>query len=106
MCPLPSIFCGLLVFGVVFPLQAEELKFALLVPLKPIQHPRDNPVTEAKIALGKKLFLDGRLSSNDQLFNTAQDPQAKHDLAERLENITFRMRGLLEQKEALGVEPQ
>ncbi len=35
------------------------------------------------------------------LFNTEADPQRKNDLSEKLDQITFRLRGLLEQKEAL-----
>ena len=33
--------------------------------LPPIPQPKDNPITEEKIALGKKLFFDRRLSLND-----------------------------------------
>ncbi len=36
-----------------------------------------------------------------KLFNTDDDPQEKTDLSARLENITFRMRGLLERQEAV-----
>lgn len=36
-----------------------------------------------------------------KLFNTADDPQEKTDLATRLDHIAFRLRGLLEKQEAL-----
>jgi cytochrome c peroxidase len=35
--------------------------------LKKIKYPKDNPPGEAKIALGKQLFFDGRLSSDDKI---------------------------------------
>lgn len=40
------------------------------------------------------------------LFNTESDPKLKNDLAERLDQITFRLRGLLEQQEALEYQTE
>jgi cytochrome c peroxidase len=36
-------------------------------PFKAMEYPKDNPATEAKIALGKKLFFDKRLSLNNEI---------------------------------------
>jgi cytochrome c peroxidase len=38
-----------------------------LGPLPAVQHPKDNPPSEAKLALGRKLFFDPRLSRNDKV---------------------------------------
>ena len=40
------------------------------------------------------------------LFNTASDPQEKTDLSVRLEQITFRLRGLLEKQEGLNYQAE
>ena len=40
------------------------------------------------------------------LFHTQADPQLKNDLAEKLDQIAFRLRGLLEQKEALDYQAE
>ncbi|WP_231756719.1 cytochrome-c peroxidase [Lignipirellula cremea] len=38
-----------------------------LAPLPPVQHPRENPPSAAKISLGRELFFDARLSRNDRV---------------------------------------
>ena len=40
------------------------------------------------------------------LFNTANDPQEDTDLSSRLEQITFRLRGLLERREGLEYQDE
>src|SRR5438105_2395878 len=47
-------------------LSAAE-KFALQVPpgLKPLPVPSDNPLTQAKVELGKQLYFDPRLSQDN-----------------------------------------
>ena len=47
----------------------DLIRFALDPPLglPPVPVPADNPLTRAKIALGRKLFFDRRLSINDTL---------------------------------------
>ena len=35
--------------------------------LPPVQHPKDNPPTPEKIALGKQLYFDGRLSADNKV---------------------------------------
>jgi len=47
-------------------LVAEEA-LPLPGPLPEVQHPADNPATPEKIALGKELFFDPRLSRTDQV---------------------------------------
>lgn len=36
-------------------------------PLPAVQHPKDNPPSKAKVALGRELFFDPRLSRNDKV---------------------------------------
>ena len=49
-------------------LSAEEI-LDLKVPagLKPLKIPADNPLTEAKVELGKQLYFDPRLSGNNEV---------------------------------------
>lgn len=49
--------------------EQDLIRFALDPPLglPPVPVPADNPLTRAKIALGRKLFFDRRLSINDTL---------------------------------------
>jgi cytochrome c peroxidase len=54
---------GLLTIG---PLVAEEA-LSLPKPLSEAQHPADNPASPEKIALGKQLFSDPRLSRTDKV---------------------------------------
>jgi cytochrome c peroxidase len=54
---------GLLALG---PLVAEQA-LPLPKPLPDVKHPADNPATPAKIALGKQLFADPRLSRTDRV---------------------------------------
>lgn len=55
-------------------LEAEEYPLPLGVP-KPIV-PSDNPITPEKVALGRKLYFDKRLSANDTVScATCHDPQ-------------------------------
>lgn len=43
--------------------------------LPPVNHPRDNPATDAKVALGKRLFFDTRLSRTNRVScATCHDP--------------------------------
>jgi len=54
---------------------AIDAKIPLLKPLAPVEHPRESPASEAKIALGRKLFFDARLSRNDRIScATCHDP--------------------------------
>ncbi|MBI1890375.1 MAG: hypothetical protein HYS18_07010 [Burkholderiales bacterium] len=46
---------------------ALAASFPPLAPLPPVPVPPNNPMSAEKIALGKKLFWDGRLSGNGQL---------------------------------------
>jgi cytochrome c peroxidase len=46
---------------------AQERAYPPLAPLPPVAAPADNPTTAAKVALGKVLFWDGRLSGNGQM---------------------------------------
>lgn len=43
---------------------AQEEKFPPLGPLPPVPVPADNPMSDAKVALGKLLFFDARLSGD------------------------------------------
>ncbi len=44
-----------------------EGQSAVPLGLEPVQHPADNPPTAAKIALGKQLFFDARLSRDNTI---------------------------------------
>lgn len=46
---------------------ASAADYPALGPLPPVPDPPDNPTTPAKVALGKKLFWDGRLSGNGSM---------------------------------------
>jgi cytochrome c peroxidase len=53
-----------------------DAKIPLPKPLSPVEHPRENPASEGKIALGRKLFFDARLSRNDRVScATCHDPE-------------------------------
>jgi cytochrome c peroxidase len=58
-CSLCAIFSA----GIALPLSAQEVPSGL----KPIKYPKDNPPSKAKILLGKQLYFDGRLSSDDNV---------------------------------------
>ena len=46
---------------------ADSPKFAVPAGLKKIKHPADNPLTVAKVKLGKQLYFDPRLSSDNTI---------------------------------------
>ncbi len=55
--------------------QASYSESQLPAPLKPVEHPHDNPATDAKFELGKRLFFDVGLSSNQRIScATCHDP--------------------------------
>jgi len=45
----------------------EGAVFTEFGPLPPVEHPADNPFSEAKVALGQRLFDDPRLSKSGQI---------------------------------------
>lgn len=45
----------------------EQYKLKIPLGLKPMKTPRDNPLTAEKIELGKQLYFDKRLSSDDTI---------------------------------------
>lgn len=49
------------------PLAAMAASYPPLAPLPPVPVPRDNPQSPEKIALGKQLFWDGRLSGDGSM---------------------------------------
>jgi len=49
------------------PAPAQDAVFAPLATLGPVPVPADNPMTPEKIALGEKLYWDGRLSGNGSM---------------------------------------
>ena len=55
--------CSFLASGAALPTVAQDVPAGL----KPIKYPKDNPPSEAKIELGKQLYFDGRLSSDDKV---------------------------------------
>jgi cytochrome c peroxidase len=61
---LTAACLGLLILG---RLAAEEQALPLPRPLPEVQHPADNPASPEKIALGKQLFSDSRLSRTDKV---------------------------------------
>lgn len=54
----------LVVWGTVLTTPADEKKFIAIGPLPPVPVPSDNPITPAKVELGKLLFFDTRLSGD------------------------------------------
>ena len=61
--------------------QAEEVAFSLPADVLPPIVPADNPLTAAKVELGKKLYFDARLSADDTVAcATCHDP--RHGFAE------------------------
>lgn len=49
------------------PMLHEGAVFTEFGPLPPVQHPQDNPFSEAKVALGARLFDDPKLSKSGQI---------------------------------------
>ncbi len=67
------VSCLLLACGI---LHAEEYKLSTPLGLQPQRVPADNPLTAAKIELGKQLFFDPRLSSDNSIScASCHDPQ-------------------------------
>ena len=64
-----KIFGLILLSGMLFGQATAQDEYELQVPngLKPVKVPADNPLTKAKVELGKQLYFDPRLSGNDQL---------------------------------------
>ena len=53
-----------------------------------------------------KLVVTYGKTINYALYNLREDPEEKKDLSDRLEQITFRLRGMLEQKEGLEYQAE
>ncbi|MFL6387945.1 MAG: cytochrome-c peroxidase [Terriglobales bacterium] len=73
------LFPGILVFGTLvlmaFPMIAEDPPVSQLLGLPFVMPPADNPITPEKVALGRKLFFDKRLSSDNSIAcATCHDP--------------------------------
>jgi cytochrome c peroxidase len=69
--------CGLMCLGLLSLVlvvgTADAAEKVATLPAVPV--PKDNPLSDAKISLGKQLYFDGRLSSNDQVScATCHDP--------------------------------
>ena len=84
--------------------QAEEPVIKVPLGLPPIEFPEDNPPTAEKIALGKQLYFDKRLSRDntiscaschspvkgcDRLQRPEGGPQFTHSDQRRLQQISF-----------------
>jgi cytochrome c peroxidase len=63
---LPTCCCSLLC-GVLLLTSADARANDVPRGLPPLEHPEDNPPTAAKIALGKQLFFDKRLSKDQSI---------------------------------------
>jgi len=73
----------LLLLAAAAPAAAEDALPRLPAGVLPPEIPADNPLTAAKIELGKKLYFDGRLSLDDHVAcATCHDP--RHGFAENL----------------------
>lgn len=59
-----AVLAGALLGSTALHPSAQAAEFPPLATLPPVQAPRDNPTTPEVVALGKKLFWDGRLSGN------------------------------------------
>jgi cytochrome c peroxidase len=62
-----AVACALVILGSLVSSGAEESGAAVPKGLAPVMHPKDNPSTAAKISLGKQLYFDKRLSSDDTI---------------------------------------
>ncbi|MFA6972217.1 MAG: cytochrome c peroxidase [Gallionella sp.] len=62
---IPHLILPLLVLGAAFPAHAKEDLSNWKLPAVPV--PRDNPQSTAKVALGKQLIFDIRLSKNNSM---------------------------------------
>lgn len=77
---LPAGCVALLALGVI----AADDPLPLPKPLPAVTHPADNPATPAKIALGKELFFDPRLSRTEKVScATCHDPAKGFSNGER-----------------------
>ena len=62
----PVFGCAIVLFLAIQGLHGSDFPlFPPIGPLPPVTIPADNPQTEAKIELGKKLYFDPRLSGNN-----------------------------------------
>ena len=60
-----ALLGGVLIAALLIPLYAQaQWQFHANGPLPPVPVPFDNPITDAKIRLGKQLYFEGRLSSD------------------------------------------
>ncbi len=66
----------LIAFMTLIVCELSEVTFAVEpAGLPPIVYPKDNPPSDEKIALGKQLFFDGRLSADNKVAcATCHDP--------------------------------
>lgn len=62
---LPTSLAATAALTVIVAARAGE--YPALGPLPPVPIPADNPMSPAKVELGKKLFFDGRLSGNGEM---------------------------------------
>lgn len=60
LCTAAAVVCGAATAAI-------AADYPPLGPLPPVKVPADNPMTAAKVELGKKLFFDGRLSGNGNM---------------------------------------
>ena len=65
-------------------LSAQDYKLNVPLGLKPMKVPEDNPLTEAKIELGKQLYFDTRLSRDNSVScASCHDPEKGWSNGER-----------------------
>src|SRR5689334_6728669 len=77
--PRRARFALVLAFGVMAVAGSRSVQGVFVTPralgLPPLLSPPDNPTTPAKVALGRKLFFDKRLSSDNSIScATCHDP--------------------------------
>jgi len=65
--PLMRIAVYSAILGMLFATAADVLGDDLPLGLKKVREPKDNPSSNAKIALGRQLYFDGRLSSDNTI---------------------------------------
>lgn len=71
----------------------------------PWRKPGDGRSVSVQDGRWKLVAISGKSATRYRLYDLQSDPMQTHDLAKRLEQITFRLRGLLERKEAAENRP-
>ena len=82
--PITAVLLTLATFLAVWATRADDSDVVLPAPLGKVKHPADNAPTAAKVALGRALFFDARLSRTGKVScATCHDPEKGFSNGER-----------------------